>query len=146
VNRFSAALVILAGVLASDPLGTPLATPTAYADHEFERRDRDDCHWIHTSHGRERVCSDRSFGRDRDRGWRDRDRSEWRRSGSRDRWRSIRHDDWGDCFRTPWGLACEVRPGVYRVRDRHRGDEPGPDCDVIRIEDWGWSCYDSPRR
>jgi len=104
-------------------------------------------------------------GRGGDQGWHDRHDGQWRGDGDqrwndggrggerrhdrgdRSRWERFHHDDYGDCFRTPWGLACETdRPGVYRVRDRHPGDEPGPDCDIISIEPWGWQCFDLPYR
>jgi hypothetical protein len=135
MTGYRAALVLLAGVLASGPLGTPETTPIAEAAALYDHRDRDDCHWIRTRHGRERVCDDR----DRHHGRRDR--------GQHDGWQRIRHDDHGDCFRTPWGLACETDlVGVFRVRDRHRGDEPGPDCDLLIVQPWGWQCHDSPNR
>jgi hypothetical protein len=128
------ATAILAGAL----LGLPGLVPAVQAS-EFDHRDRDrDCHRVETRHGHERVCFDR--GGDR------RDGQRFDR-GNRSRWERIHHDDFGDCFRTPWGLACETsRLGVYRVRDRHRGDEPGPDCDILFVDEWGWRCVDLPTR
>lgn len=129
-----AARALTTAMLASALLGLPGATSTAQAS-DFDHRDRDrDCYRIETRHGHERVCFDRRDERRFDR-------------GDRRRWERFWHDDFGDCFRTPWGLACETdRFGVYRVRDRHRGDEPGPDCDLLLIEEWGWRCIDLPNR
>jgi hypothetical protein len=134
VSGERAARVVTTALLAGILLGVPGLTRTASAA-DFDGRDRDrDCHTIHTHHGRERVCDDRRDDRRSDR-------------GDRFRWERFRHDDYGDCFRTPWGLACETdRLGVYRVHDRHRGDEPGPDCDLLIVEDWGWRCVDLPNR
>ena len=128
-------------------LGAPLdvsAVPAAQASELAQWwQDRDNCDrgdrgdrggWGGRGGGRE--CRE-----DRHHEGRRRERGGW------DGWERNWHDRWGDCFRTPWGLACETgRSGVYRVRDRHRGDEPGPDCDILIAEDWGWRCYDSPRR
>lgn len=135
----------LAGTLVAPGLGAPveaasrgapepeavLNPPPTLDDH----RDDLECFRIRTRHGRERVCIERERHEGR------------RRSGDWNRWARFWHDDFGDCFATPWGLACETRrPGVYRVIDFHPGDEPGPDCDRLIIEPWGWRCYDSPRR
>jgi hypothetical protein len=146
------AALVLATALASVPLDVPGLTATAQASEQFQRHGNDDhCFSIRTRDGRERICVDRS-SRDRRGGdwgdWGERDRGRWGRDwGDSTGWRRARHEEWGDCFRTPWGRACETdTPGVFRVRDRHRGDEAGPDCDLLLIQPWGWQCYDSPFR
>ena len=135
-----AARGLATAMLASALLGFPSLMPTAQAT-DFDDWDHDrgrDCHRIETRHGHERVCFERGNER--------RDGRRFDR-GDRNRWERINHDDFGDCFRTPWGLACETsRLGVYRVRDRHRGDEPGPDCDILFVDEWGWRCVDLPTR
>ena len=133
-----AARALATAMLASAILGFPGAISTAQAS-DFDHRDRDrECHWFETRHGQERVCVDRVDNR--------RDGRRFDR-GDRSRWVRFRHDDFGDCFRTPWGLACETDlAGVFTVRDRHRGDEPGPDCDLLIVEDWTWRCIDLPNR
>ena len=136
MNRYGTALLLLAGVLVAAPLRLVDGVPTAQAAEVPQWHHRDDCDGHHGRRGRDRDCRDNDRGAGR-----------WRHEGDRDGWRRIRHDDHGDCFRTPWGLACETgREGVFRVRDRHRGDERGPDCDILIIEEWGWRCYDSPHR
>ena len=140
MRPYYAILVLLAAALGTGPLGVPMAVSTAEASELYQ--------WHGSDHDGGGRGWDRG-SRDWDRGGRDWDRWDGHRPrfGGWDGWRRARHSDWGDCFRTPWGLACETwRPGVYRVRDRHPGDEPGPDCDVLIIEEWGWRCYDSPRR
>ncbi len=109
--------------------------------HDLSQRrwDDDDCRRIRVRGERVWVCDDDDDDHGR--------RGRGHRRGDYGRWSRFWHDDFGDCFGTPWGLACETqREGVYRVRDRHRGDEPGPDCDLLFVEPWGWRCYDSPRR
>lgn len=134
MNGDRAARVVAAATLAGALLGFPGLIPTVAAS-DFDGRERDrDCQWVDTRHGRERVCEGQ-----RDSGRFDR--------GDQSRWERFHHDDFGDCFRTPWGLACETsRLSVYRVRDRFRGDERGPDCDLLIVEDWGWRCIDLPNR
>ena len=117
VSRQHAARALATAMLASVLFGFPGVTPTAQAA-DFDHRDRD------------RDCGRWSRPRSRPRLFRSRRRLAQRpavRSGDRNRWERIHHDDYGDCFRTPWGLACETsRLGVFRVHDRHRGDEPAP--------------------
>jgi hypothetical protein len=134
VNGRRATRVLAAGMLASALLGFPGVVATTQASPQLDHRDRDrDCQWVETWHGRERVCFDGRDGRRSD-------------HGDRSRWERFRHDDFGDCFRTPWGLACETDlRGVYTVRDRHRGDERGPDCDLLVVDNWAWRCIDLPR-
>ncbi len=149
VIRYRAALLLVAGALATVPFGVPATTPAATAaplvDHRDDNRGRDNCDWIRTRDGRERVCFDRQ---DRREHRRERLRESRRFDhGDRSRWERVRHHDHGDCFRTQWGLACETdMHGVYTVRDRHRGDEFGPDCDVLIVEGWSWRCIDLERR
>jgi hypothetical protein len=136
VSRQRAARALAMAMLASVLLGFPGVTPTARAA-EFDHHDRD-CDRRESHRDRYRGCSDRGD-----------DRRDGRRfdRGDRNRWERFHHDDYGDCFRTPWGLACETsRLGVYRVYDRHRGDEPGPDCDILYVDEWGWRCVDLPNR
>jgi hypothetical protein len=144
------ALVLLVGVLASVPLAPPTTVPTAQAAALDQRRGDGGSRWDQGRDRHDGGGSDR--GRrdgdryDRDRGRGDNDRYDRHRSG-RHNWSRFHHDDYGDCFGTPWGLACETDvPGMFRVRDRHPGDEPGPDCDVLFIEGPAWWCYDSPYR
>jgi hypothetical protein len=149
-------LILLLGILASALLGPPSTVPTAQAAALDQRRGDDGSRW---DRGRDRHDGGRSDRDRRDGGWSDRNRNDggWsdrnRNDGDRhDRagrhnWHRFRHDDFGDCFRTPWGLACETdTPGMFLVRDRHPGDEPGPDCDVLFIDGPVWWCYDSPYR
>jgi hypothetical protein len=138
---YRAALILLVAVLASALLGPAGTVPTAQAAPLDQWR----------GDGGSRSDWGRD-GRDRGRGDRDRDRNDRRDSYRRDRggregWHRFHHDDYGDCFRTPWGLACETDvPGMFRVHDRHPGDEWGPDCDLLFIEGPVWTCYDSPYR
>ena len=134
MNGQHAPRMLVAGALVSAFLGFPGVVATAQAS-DFDHRDRDrDCQRIDTPQGRERVCFERLDGRRFDR-------------GDRARWHRFHHDEFGDCFRTPWGLACETDlRGVFTVRDRHRGDEPGPDCDLLIVEGWTWRCIDLPGR
>jgi hypothetical protein len=133
VKGHHAARALAAGALASALLGLPGLSATAQAASSGQ-------------HERGRDCGRDEGRRDRDRGCSDR-RESRRSSGDRSRWERFHDDDNGDCFRTPWGLACETDQwGVFRVRDRHPGDEPGPDCDLLIVEDWGWRCVDLPGR
>jgi hypothetical protein len=139
--RYRTALILFVAVLASAQIGPAGTVPTAQAAVLDQRRGDDGSRW---DGDRDRWRGDRDR-HDRDRHDR---RDNYRRDrGGRDGWHRFRHDDHGDCFRTPWGLACETdTPGMFRVRDRHPGDEFGPDCDVLFIEGPAWWCYDSPYR
>jgi len=138
--------ILLVGILASASLGPPSTVPTAQAAALDQRRGDDGSGW---ERGRDRHDGERSDRHRRDGGWSDRNRYDGDRRDrtGRHNWHRYRHDDFGDCFRTPWGLACETdTPGRFRVRDRHPGDELGPDCDVLFVEGPVWWCYDSPNR
>ena len=134
--------VLLVSLLAGPVLAISSAPSAAEASALQQRGHNDDCRGDWDRRGRGRDCGEH----DR-RGEHNRHEGRRHDRGDRGSWSWLRHDDYGDCFRTPWGLACETsREGVYRVRDRHPGDERGPDCDVLIIEYWGWRCYDSPNR
>ena len=138
--------ILLVGILASAPLGPPSTVPTAQAAPLDQRRGDDGSGW---ERGRDRHDGGRSDRNRRDEGWSDRNRHDGNRRdrAGRHNWHRFRHDEHGDCFRTPWGLACETdTPGRFLVRDRHPGDEFGPDCDVLYIDGPVWWCYDSPYR
>ena len=133
--------LLLGSLLVGPQLTRFSATATAEAA-ELQQRSNNDCRADRDRHGRGQDCDEH----DR-RGSHDRHEARRHDHGDHHHWSRIHHDDYGDCFQTPWGLACETgRDGVYRVHDRHPGDEPGPDCDVLFIESWGWRCYDSPNR
>lgn len=144
-KAFAAALVLLGAMFVDVLPSLPGSVPTAQAAELNQ--------WWGNGNGSGNRDRDRDRDCDGGRGWgrgdRDcrEDRHRSHREGNRNNWEHEWNAQWGDCFRTPWGRACETnRQGVYRVRDRHPGDEPGPDCDILIIEDSGWRCIDLPNR